>query len=274
MEASGATMGLRPLPFFHMPFGISGPAPADLAPAPRPRVLRRSRARIPQTFALSRDNLLNSSSRSASSFSTAYRPAENVSTPTLLHTPASPPANVDAMDVDQDIPHSFPSHPLSSPFPASTLLSPTSSPLLDDLDEFSGLAQLDIPAPMISTDNAYQTHSQRHAPPTQADVAIQPHAHDHLEPTPLAASRKCASNRNSLSRPSGDAHAARGSGRWEGILGSDGGSGELLGAGAWSGAAPATAASLLGKGARKRSSEDISGATFGGLELTRRRRIG
>ena len=48
MEAPGTTMGLRPLPFFHMPFGITGPAPADLAPAPRPRVLRRSRARIPQ----------------------------------------------------------------------------------------------------------------------------------------------------------------------------------------------------------------------------------
>ena len=178
---------------------------------------------------------------------------------------------IDAMDVDQDIPHSF-SHSLSSPLPASTLLSPTPGPLLDDLDEFSGLAQLDIPAPMISTDNAYQTHSQRHAPPTQADVAIQPHAHDYLEPTPLAASRKCASNRNSLSGPSGEAHAARGSGRWEGILGSDGGSGELLGAESWS--STPTTASLLGKGARKRSSEDISGATFGGLELTRRRRIG
>ncbi|KAL1717557.1 hypothetical protein EV715DRAFT_253578 [Schizophyllum commune] len=173
------------------------------------------------------------------------------------------------MDVDQDIPHSF-SHSLSSPLPVTTLLSPTPGPLLDDLDEFSGLAQLDIPAPMISTDNAYQTHPQRHAPPTQADVAIQPHAHDYLEPTPLAASRKCASNRNSLSGPSGD--AGRGSGRWEGILGSDGSSGELLGAGSWS-SAPTTA-SLLGKGARKRSSEDISGATFGGLELTRRRRIG
>ncbi|KAL1704244.1 hypothetical protein EV121DRAFT_259934 [Schizophyllum commune] len=176
------------------------------------------------------------------------------------------------MDVDQDIPHAFPSHSLSSPLPTSTLLAPTSGPLLDDLDEFSGLAQLDIPAPMISTDNAYQTHSQRHAPAIQADVVVRPPAHDYLKPTPLAASRKCAANRNSLSGPSGDAHAARGSGRWEGILGSDGGSGELLGAGSWS-SAPTTA-SLLGKGARKRSSEDISGATFGGLELTRRRRIG
>ncbi|KAL1741987.1 hypothetical protein HDZ31DRAFT_44248 [Schizophyllum fasciatum] len=276
MEApAGATMGFRPLPFFHLPFGLAAgasvdvtmdPAPTAVA-APRPRVLRRSRARIPQTVTLSRDRLLNASSRPH--------------TPTLVRTPTSPPANVDAMDVDEPthlIPHAehgaFPSSflsPLSSPPPTSTLLAPMMSPLLDDLDEFSGLAQLDTPAPICMPEDLHARDYAGHL------IAPSTHLHADLEPTPLAASRKCVSNRSSLSGPLCDA-AARGSGRWEGILGAScadaasGAAGAMVSPDA-SGSAPLHG-SLLGKGARKRSSEDISGATFGGLELTRRRRIG